>query len=158
MKKVLNIGGLVEESGYPVRRVSSRRWRLKVETGLVKLFLEIVAGPTYLWVRTSGYLEVPQTMRDDRSLIRLALVSDVGLARFRPIMNRADGLKGIEAMACMPHEGLTRTQVRALISAVIEAAVWRSPSFQAVVRGLPVPPAFPDGRDPSLGILWSEDE
>ena len=91
-------------------------------------------------------------MRDDRCLIRLALVSDAGLARFRPVMNRADVLKGVEVMACMPHEGLTRTQVRALISAVIEAAVWRSPSFQAVARGLPVPPEFPDGRDPSLGI------
>ncbi len=131
---------------------------MRVETGLMKLFLELVAGPSLLWVRTSGYLKVPMAKQNDWDLIRRLLESDGGLARFRPVLNRSGGLKAIEVTACMPHERLTSTQVQALVRAVIESAVWQAPLFQALVNGLAVPPAFPRGQDPSLGLLWSDDQ
>ena len=96
-------------------------------------------------------------MRYDQTLIRLTLVADGGMARFKPVIDQSGGLEGVEVEACMPHKGIQISQVRALVCAVIEAAAWRASWFQAIAAGLPVPPEFPANRDPALGILWTGD-
>ena len=122
----------------------------------MKLFLELVAGPSLFWVRTSGYVEVPTSKQNDWDLMRCVLESDTGLARFRPVLGQSGGIKAIEVTACMPLEPLTSTQIQTLVRAVIELAVWNAPRFQALVNGLPEPPEFLQGQDPSLGLLWPD--
>jgi len=129
---------------------------MRVETGLMKLFLELVAGASLFWVRTSGYLDVPTAKRHDPDLMRFLLGSDSGLARFRPVLDRLGGLNAVEVTACIPHECLTTTQIQVLVRAVIESAVWQAPRFKALVNSLTEPPELPRGQDPSLGLLWSD--
>ena len=157
MTKASEIEARLGEAGYPVKRVSKRRWRLRVETGVIKLFIEVVVGPTLLWVRTVGYLKIPSSRGNDKGLIDLILKTDGGLARFRPVLTATGRLRGVEVTACTPHQDLTKSQVQALVESVIESAVWQAPNFQALTHGLPVPPAWPRGEDPSVGLLWSKD-
>ena len=155
MNSPAEIENLVEGSGYPVKRVDTGLWSLKVDTGLIKLTIELVLGSSLLRVRTRGYLVLPAEMKYKQSLIRSALVADGGLARFKPVIHQSGRLGGVEVEACMPYKGIKVSQIRALVSGVIEAAVWRSSSFKAIAMDLPPPPEFPAHRDPSLGILWT---
>ena len=152
------IEGLVRDAGFRVRREGRRTWRLRVETGVLHLFLEVRLGTTLVWVGTRGYLPVPPSRRDEVARAVLPLQGETGLARFVGLTHSSGRLRMVEVIAALPQEGLTPALVRRAVEGVIEAAVWHGARLQAVVLGEEPPPPWPEGEDPAIGIRWTDGE
>ena len=152
------INKLLTDAGYPVKQVKQNRWRLRLETGVLMLFLEFTCGKTLLWIRTKGYLKVPSKYQADPELINTILNARSGLARFKPISENPGRIEEIEVTACLPNHQLSAPLITTFTTAVVAAAVRHAPRLPALSNGFPVPEDWPAGQDPSLGIKWSDDK
>ena len=146
---------LLHDAGYPFRCSGRQRWRLQVNTGVLRLYLEFVLGPTLAWVRTRGYLEVPSEKADLIAGNCMQLQGQMGLARFEGCQAASGNLTTVEVVAAVPQSELSVAFLRIAFQSVVEAAVWHAPRLQALAQGTPLPPAWPKGIDPALGLRWT---
>ena len=150
-----DIETIFNQAGYPIKRFRKGSWQLKIETGVLQIFLDIYVQSDLIWVCTSGYLHIPQLARCDDWIIAFLSRTCAGLARFNPVSDQDGDLLAIEVSVCLPHRELSVYQVELSMLELIKASVRYAPELQAAAYGLSPPPQWPNGEDLSVGLRWS---
>ena len=150
-----DIETIFNQAGYPIKRFRKGRWQLKIETGVLQIFMDIYFQSDLIWMCTSGYLHLPQPARCDDWIVAFLSRTCTGLARFNPVPDEDGALQGIEVSVCLPHRELSVYQVELSMFELIKASVCYAPELQAAAYGLSPPPKWPNGEDLSMGLRWS---
>lgn len=152
----IELDSMVRRCGYPLKRVSHDIWSQIARTGVLDLIIELHRLQRHVLVTTRDYLVIPEV----RVLDGLIVVSDLqwlgGIARFLTTIEPGEQQMRVEVGCFLSNDLLSPESIRTALESVASASVWYAPLLISIAEGLPVPPPWPQGKDPSLGLDWTD--
>ena len=154
----VDLESMLRQCGYPLKRVGHDIWSQVARTGVLDVIIELHRLQRHVLVTTRGYLVIPE----ERVLDALLVVSDLqwlgGMARFLTMIEPEMQQIQVEVGCFVSKDLLSPESIRTALESVASASVWYAPLLVSIAEGLPIPPPWPQGKDPSLGLDWTDQD
>jgi len=151
----MGLSDCVTKLEYPFTETRPGLWKLAVDTGLMNLIIEIVEGNTMVWVRTSNYFRAAENSGMDSHILGYVIRAEGGYSRMKARFGNNGAICGIEFICCSSLALITDQYLTFMVENVLQSAIWHLPKLMALAMGFPEPPDWPEGEDPSMGLIWS---